>query len=92
MSDELLIKSEEEELEERLASTGSPGEAHRDIPKWLLIFYWTLPIWGVIWFFVFLSGNDSSFLDRGAWSELQESALTTWDAGHYGVEEVSTTE
>lgn len=80
------------ELDARLQSEGAPGEAHRAIPRWLLLVYALLAVWGAIWLGFYFNGNQGGFLDRGHWGQLQKTARTTWDSGHYGIREVSAEE
>jgi hypothetical protein len=58
---------------------GDPGIASFDakVPKFLLIMYLILPIWGLITFFYFWNGS-AGWLDRGYWHELQIAANTTF--------------
>lgn len=58
---------------------GDPGIASYDakVPKFLLLTYLLLPIWGVVTFFYFWNGSLGWF-DRGYWHELQIAANTTF--------------
>jgi|APSaa5957512535_1039671.scaffolds.fasta_scaffold633806_2 hypothetical protein len=47
------------------------------VPKFLKLLYLILPIWGIIWFFLYWNGSNG-YLDRGHWRELQEAAKTTF--------------
>jgi hypothetical protein len=51
---------------------------HNDAPKWLKWLYVLLPIWGIIWFYMFWNGSTVPFFDRGYWHQLQEAANTTF--------------
>lgn len=67
--------SEEEEVE----LYGDEGIASKDtpVPRWLILTYITLPIWGIITFILFWNGSVG-WLDRGYWKELQIAANTTF--------------
>jgi len=58
---------------------GDPGifSADAPVPRWLKISYITLPIWGIITFFVFWNGSWG-WLDRGYWGQLQRAANTAY--------------
>jgi hypothetical protein len=58
---------------------GDPGIASYDakVPKFLLLTYFLLPIWGIATFFYFWNGSLGWF-DRGYWHELQIAANTTF--------------
>jgi hypothetical protein len=58
---------------------GDPGiaSAHAPIPRWLLITYVVLPIWGILIFLLFWNGA-SGWLDRGYWFALEQAANTTF--------------
>lgn len=58
---------------------GDPGIASYDakVPKFLLITYCLLPIWGIATFCYFWNGSLGWF-DRGYWHELQIAANTTF--------------
>lgn len=58
---------------------GAPASNDARIPRWLLWVYVSLPIWGIIWFCLFWNGSFGWF-DRGAWSQLQQAANTTYPA------------
>jgi len=47
------------------------------VPKFLLLTYLILPIWGIATFFYFWNGSVGWF-DRGYWHELQIAANTTF--------------
>lgn len=47
------------------------------IAWWLKFLYVVLPIWGVIWMFLYWNGV-SGWLDRGYWLELEKAAQTTF--------------
>lgn len=47
-------------------------------PKFLIITYIILPIWGIYWFVSYWNGS-TGFLDRGYWHQLQVAAGTTFD-------------
>lgn len=50
----------------------------RKIPGWLKWVYFSLPIWGMIWFYFFWNGSHG-WLDPGHWGELQKAANTTFN-------------
>lgn len=58
---------------------GDPGIRSLDapVPKWLIVTFIVLPIWGVISFFIFWNGSTGWF-DRGYWHQLQQAANTTY--------------
>lgn len=58
---------------------GDPGIASYDakVPKFLLVTYLFLPIWGFFTLYLFWNGSVS-WLDRGYWHELQIAANTTF--------------
>lgn len=59
--------------------TNDPQIASKDasIPRWLILTYLILPIWGVLSFAYFWNGSHG-WLDRGYWNQLQKAALTTF--------------
>ncbi len=65
--------------EDSIELFGDPGIAsfNGKIPKFLLITYFTLPIWGFICFYFFWNGS-LGWWDRGAWKQLQIAANTTF--------------
>ena len=67
------------EPHEELEEYGDPKIASADakIPRWLWLTYISLPIWGIIWFFLFWNGTWG-WHDRGYWAELQKAANTTF--------------
>lgn len=50
------------------------------IPRWLIVIYIILPIWGFCSLFYYINGSRG-WLDRGYWHELQKAALTTFPYG-----------
>ncbi len=58
---------------------GDPGIASFDakVPKFLLLTYLLLPIWGFVSLYYFWNGSRGWF-DRGYWHELQIAANTTF--------------
>lgn len=58
---------------------GDPDIASYDakVPKFLILTYCTLPIWGILTFIYFWNGSFGWF-DRGYWHELQIAANTTF--------------
>lgn len=76
---ELFKENEPIEKEEEIEEYGDPGIRSADAPvaRWLKITYITLPIWGVIWFYLYCNGSYG-WLDRGAWFRLEEAAKTTF--------------
>lgn len=69
---------------EELAEYGDSGikEGNVAIPKWLKLCYVTLPIWGIIWWFLYWNGVQG-WLDRGYWNELEKVANTTFPLKNY---------
>ncbi len=59
---------------------GDPGIRSRDgkIPALLIWSYITLPIWGVIAFYILWNGSTGGWLDPGYWKELQAAAKTSF--------------
>lgn len=55
---------------------GSISSAHGGIPKWLWFFYIAMPLWGLVWFYLYWNGS-SGWLDNGYWQQLQRAANTT---------------
>jgi hypothetical protein len=53
-----------------------PKSFENPIPKFLLIVYVVLPIWGIYWLYSYWDGSHGA-LDRGHWHELQVKANTT---------------
>ncbi len=47
------------------------------IPKWLWIFYIGMPLWAILWFWLYWDGSEG-LLDRGHWRALEEAAHTTY--------------
>ena len=70
---------------------GAPAEGHAPIPRWLWWVYILSPIFGIIWMWLFWNGSGNGWFDRGAWTQLQEAAKTTypWQPDHISADEVS---
>lgn len=49
----------------------------KKIPGWLKLVYYTLPLWGIFWFYMYWNGSHG-WLDRGHWGALQKAANTTF--------------
>jgi hypothetical protein len=64
-----------EELD--LYGDGSIKSGHAPFPRWLKWVYVIMPLWGLVWFYFFWNGSYG-WLDKGYWSELQQSANTTY--------------
>jgi hypothetical protein len=47
------------------------------VPRFLKWVYLILPIWGIIWFWLYWDGS-SGWLDKGTWFKLEEAANTTF--------------
>ena len=56
--------------------------ADAKVPLWLKIAYIALPIWGIIWMFLYWNGA-SGWIDRGQWWELEKAANTQWSDINY---------
>jgi len=76
--------SNEKELQERpeleeIVSYGDPQIRSGDakISGWLKFVFFILPIWGILWFYLYWNGSYG-WLDRGYWQELQRAANTTF--------------
>jgi hypothetical protein len=65
------------ELEIPKNDEGSPPSDDAKVPAWLILTYVTLPIWGIITFYLYWNGS-AGWLDRGYWKQLQEAANTTF--------------
>jgi len=52
------------------------------IDGWLKFVYIILPIWGIIWMFLYWNGVHG-WLDRGHWNELEKAANTTISNHNY---------
>lgn len=50
------------------------------VPRWLIVIYIILPIWGFCSLFYYINGSRG-WLDRGYWNQLQKAALTTFPSG-----------
>jgi len=47
----------------------------KPIPTFLKWVYVLLPIWGIVWFFLYWNGSHG-ILDRGHWQDLEQAANT----------------
>lgn len=56
---------------------GPPDSKENKVPRWLMLSYILLPIWGIIAFYLYWNGS-SGWLDRGYWFQLQQAANTTF--------------
>ncbi len=65
----------EEEIE--FYADGSISSKDAPVPKWILFLVFTMPLWGIVTFFLYWNGS-AGWLDRGYWKELQEAANTTY--------------
>jgi len=74
MTNENQKTSDDDDLD--IYADGSITSADAKVPRWLKWVYVVLPIWGVLWFFMYCNGS-SGWLDRGYWGELQKAANTT---------------
>lgn len=54
-----------------------PSEENK-VPKWLILTYLILPIWGLLALIFYWNGSNNSWFDRGYWAELQQAANTTF--------------
>lgn len=70
---------EHEEERSEVELYGDPDIASYDakVPKFLILTYCILPIWGILTFAYFWNGSYGWF-DRGYWRELQIAANTTF--------------
>ncbi len=78
---------EEEHLD--LYADGSIVSADAKIPQWLKWVYIIMPIWGLLWFYLYWNGSEG-WLDRGYWGQLQKAANTT--TPYVNVDELPPTE
>lgn len=74
----MAMENDREKEEEHLDfyADGSLVSADAKVPKWLKWVYIIMPLWGILWFFLFWNGS-TGWLDRGYWGELQKAANTT---------------
>lgn len=65
--------------EHELEIYGDEGIASEDarFPRWLVISYVVLPIWGILTGFYYFNGSHG-WLDPSYWQQLQKAALTTY--------------
>lgn len=70
-----MDEQKHEEIEEY--GEESINSYDRPVPRWLLITYIILPIWGVFCFYYYWNGSEG-WLDRGYWNQLQRAANTTF--------------
>ncbi len=79
------VNKEEEEIE----LYGEPGIAsyNKPVPNWLILTYLTLPVWGIVTFFIFFNGSLGWF-DRGSWHALQTAANTNFPIHNANLEEL----
>lgn len=75
MNESQSPKNDDDELE--FYADGAVSSADARVPHWLKWIYVIMPIWGIIWFYLFWNGSWGWF-DRGYWSELQRAANTTY--------------
>ncbi|KAF3362595.1 hypothetical protein PHSC3_000834 [Chlamydiales bacterium STE3] len=70
--------------EQEIEMYGDPGIASKDakVPKFLLLTYAILPIWGLFSLYAYWGGS-SGWLDRGYWQQLQRAANTTSSEKNY---------
>lgn len=52
-------------------------EDHNKVPRWLIVTYIILPIWGFATLFYFWNGSRGWF-DPGSWQQLERAANTTY--------------
>lgn len=71
-------ENKEEHHHEEPDYYNDPGilSGHAPVPKWLILTYIILPIWGVICLYVYWNGSHG-WLDRGYWQQLQRASNTT---------------
>lgn len=76
-----MERESSEGVKEELDSYADGSITSRDakVPGWLKFVYIAMPIWGVIWFYLYWNGS-SGWLDRGYWGELQKAAKTTYES------------
>ena len=74
-----IDSKEREDTSAEIEHYGDPGIASYDakVPKFLILTYCILPIWGIMTFCYFWNGSLGWF-DRGYWRELQIAANTTF--------------
>jgi hypothetical protein len=65
--------------EDNLEYYGDQGivSDNKKVPKWLKWAYVILPIWGILWFYLYWNGSHG-WLDRGYWQQLQQAANTVF--------------
>ena len=71
-------------MEKKIDEYGDSGIRSGDekVPRWLKFVYISLPIWGIIWFFLYWNGVEG-WLNRGYWFELEKAANTTMPNKNY---------
>lgn len=67
-------EAEHEELD--VYADGAITSGHGKIPRWLWWFYIGMPIWGLVWLYVYWNGSFG-WADNGYWEQLQRAANTT---------------
>lgn len=79
-----IMADNEQELKDdpklgEITSYGDTNIRSGDAPisKWLKAVYYTLPVWGILWFWLFWNGSYG-WLDQGYWQQLQRAANTTF--------------
>lgn len=70
-------KTEPPQEEIELYGDANIASYDRKVPKFLILTYLTLPIWGILTWYFFWNGSLGWF-DRGYWHELQIAANTTY--------------
>lgn len=70
--------------EDFVDTIGSPAQLENSVPNWLVATYIVVPVIGILMWLFFWNGSDGAdgFFDRGAWTQLQRAAKTTYPWTH----------
>ena len=71
-------------MENEIEEYGDRGiaTANKNVPKFLILTYAILPIWGLFSLYYYWNGSEG-WLDRGYWKQLQKAANTTFPEINY---------
>ncbi len=75
-----MVPRKTSESEDFVDSEGAPAQLDTPVPRWLMAVYVVVPLVGIaMWcFFWNGSGGADGIFDRGAWTQLQRAAKTTY--------------
>lgn len=73
------MNQEDQSHHEEIEDYGDPGivSMNAKVPKFLILTYCILPIWGIATLFYFWNGSVPGIMDPGYWHQLQIAANTT---------------